>query len=105
MRHGAKFPKQEVKDEIAKLEEFKTYFNDQFSNNENALHALPEKSKSVISKIMKWKNKTASSEAKKINDNGLLTMRKLGQRWNSKLLNIVVNIESEEEIEVIIITI
>lgn len=102
MRHGAKFPKKEVKDEIAELDEFKTYFNDQYSNDEKALSALPKESIFVIRKIMKWKNKTTCADAKEINDHGLLTMQKLGKRWNSKLLNIVVNIESEEEIEVII---
>lgn len=99
MRHGSKFPKKEVKNEIADLEVFKTYFNNQFSKDENALLALQENSIFVISKIMKWQNKTASAEAKKINEHGLLTMKKLGQRWNSRLLNIVVNIESKKEIE------
>jgi len=102
MRHGAKFPKEEVLEEIAKLETIKQYFIERYFEDENALNALPTKSMEVIRKIMNWHNKTSNASAKEINQHGLFTMYKLGNRWNSRLLNIVTNIKSEEDIEVII---
>lgn len=101
MRHGAKYPKQNVQDGIKELEIFQNHFNTLYSDT-NKFKNLSDKSKTVIQQIMKWKNKTSSATAKEINDRGLLSIKMLAERWNSKLLNIVVNIKKEEDIEVII---
>lgn len=101
MRHGAKFPKEDVQNGISGLNFIQDHLNTQYED-ENKLNALPPENKEVVHKIMKWVNKTSEKSSKEINEHGLLTMYKLGRRWNSRLLNIVTSIKSEKDIEVII---
>ncbi|KAE9536821.1 hypothetical protein AGLY_006883 [Aphis glycines] len=98
VRHGAKYPKEDVQTEISGLNFIQEYLNARYKD-ENALNALPKENREAILKIMKWVNKTSSKSAKEINQHGLQTMYKLGSRWNSRLLNIVTSIESEKDIE------
>ncbi|CAH1736209.1 unnamed protein product [Aphis gossypii] len=98
VRHGAKFPKEDVQNGISGLNFIQDHLNTQYED-ENKLNALPPENKEVVHKIMKWVNKTSEKSSKEINEHGLLTMYKLGRRWNSRLLNIVTSIKSEKDIE------
>lgn len=71
--------------------------NKVYSNKNYAYEALPADSKIVIDDIMLWENKMIG-EHNTLNDHGKLTMNNLGKRWNSKLRNIVGNINTIEVI-------
>ncbi|XP_025191400.1 multiple inositol polyphosphate phosphatase 1-like [Melanaphis sacchari] len=96
MRHGPKFPKSSVIADIKKLEDFQTHFKNLYLNNDEALNALPNESRIVINAIMNWENQTSDAQPKGNTEHGTLTIKKLGKRWNSRLKNIVVNIEKAD---------
>ncbi|XP_060852753.1 multiple inositol polyphosphate phosphatase 1-like [Rhopalosiphum padi] len=96
MRHGPKFPKQNVMDKFKKLNDFQNKLKSLYSNNNDAFKALSTDSQFVIEKIMKWENKMTSDEAKAASDKGKLTTQQLGKRWKTKLINMVLNIKNED---------
>lgn len=93
-RHGEKYPKEPFAIQIKKLEGLKNHFQNLYLNKDDALMKLPLKSQKAINDILKWKNQM-TGEKETLNDRGKLTMRNLGKRWYSKLMNIVNNIKKE----------
>ncbi|XP_026804501.1 multiple inositol polyphosphate phosphatase 1-like [Rhopalosiphum maidis] len=96
MRHGSKFPKQTVMDKFEKLNDFQNKLKNLYSNNNDAFKALSADSQFVIENIIKWENKMTSDKAKAANDKGILTTQQLAKRWNAKLINMVLDIKSED---------
>lgn len=103
-RHGAKFPSDDILDDISKLvptiqDKLRELYADEAHENFQKLQKNQQK---IISSIIKWTNVMAGGTHKDINVNGKQTMLDLGARLKEKLKPLSETLK-KEEIEVNII--